>query len=594
MHADIYFGLYQSLFSDRNGNQIFKQVPRSFFDLIIVDECHRSGFGTWREILDYFQDAIHLGLTATPKRTDNIDTYAYFGEPAYSYSLGQGIEDGFLATYKVHRVNTNLNKAGGVDIEDAVIAGADLFVPEGADDVKSFYSISEFERKISLPDWTTKICEHLAATLSSRNPMEKTIIFCVNMDHALEVRERMQNHFAHLGFSDYAVRIVAEEAYSGTLLDAFRDSHRRTPVVVTTVDLLSTGVDIPSVRNIVFIKPIGSVVVFKQIVGRGTRLDPATDKKWFRVIDYTNATRLFDEWDRPGGEPSELPPQPWEGIVQLEVIDSESTEKVPGVWAIAVAAPNEQVQFKPEGDVLIARELPETTIQVHVGAPGYNSRKVRLPATKMDEVQRSVVELRPVSEAAQHIVLTGLEVEIADEVILTVDAAGRQMTIDEYLAYARGALQERIASPIELRDRWVSAEDRGGLLASLEHEGIHLPLVADLRGVHDADTYDVIGSLAFEKDLIRRAERAQAFSNHNSSWLMSLPAETRAIAVELLDAYIDGGVEQLRRPVIKLERFKEFGGAVGVINKLGGSQSLDDLLAQLIDRLYPAREGAAA
>lgn len=267
-NSDIYFGMYQSLYASHDGKQLFRHVPSDFFDLVVIDECHRSGFGTWREILDYFSGAVQLGLTATPKRKDNVDTYAYFGEPIYSYSLGQGISDGFLATYKVHKVSTNLDKSGGVNVVDAIIAGADLYVPEGTDGVKDFYTVLEFEQKISLPDWTERICDHLASTLASAGSLDKTIVFCVNMDHALAVRQHLQNRFAYLGYSDYAVRIVSEEPYSTALLEQFRDPYKTSPVVATTVDLLSTGVDIPCVRNIVFIKPVGSVVVFKQIVGR--------------------------------------------------------------------------------------------------------------------------------------------------------------------------------------------------------------------------------------------------------------------------------------------------------------------------------------
>jgi len=480
-HNELYFGMYQSLYAESDGEQLFRHVPPDFFDLIVIDECHRSGFGTWREILDYFDGAVQLGLTATPKRKDNVDTYAYFGEPVYSYSLGQGIQDGFLATYKVHKVNTNLNQAGGVNVEDAVIAGADLFVPEGTAELKTFYSITEFEQKISLPDWTQRICEHLAATLNAGDPMDKTIVFCVNMDHALDVRQQLQNHFAHLGYSDYAVRIDSEEPYSTALLEDFRDPYRKSPVVATTVDLLSTGVDIPSVRNIVFIKPVGSVVLFKQIVGRGTRLDPVTDKTWFRIIDYTNATRLFDDWDRPLGEPEELPPKPWEGAIRLQAIDSDTTDRVQGAWAIAVAAPNEQVQFTRHGEELVANAIPELAVTVHVGATNYNTRQVRLLATKSDETELAVIELRPIKEHAQRIVLTGIQVEIANEVILTVDATGQQMTVSEYLAYAKGALQQHLENLGDLRLTWLNPDQRMQLLSDLEQQGVHLGLVADLE-----------------------------------------------------------------------------------------------------------------
>jgi type I restriction enzyme, R subunit len=593
LHSELYFGMYQSLYAEREGTQLFRHVPPDFFDLVLIDECHRSGFGTWREILDYFKGAIQLGLTATPKRKDNVDTYAYFGEPVYSYSLGQGIQDGFLATYKVHRVSTNLSKSGGINVEDAVIAGAELLVPEGTEKVKDFYSITEFEQKISLPDWTAKICEHLAATLNAGDPMEKTIVFCVNMDHALSVRQHLQNHFAHLGHPDFAVRIVSEEPYSAGLLEDFRDPYRKTPVVATTVDLLSTGVDIPSVRNIVFIKPVGSVVVFKQIVGRGSRLDPITAKTWFRIIDYTNATRLFDDWDRPMGEPEDLPPKPWQGVVRLQVLDLETTTPIAGAWAIAVAAPNEQVQFRRQGEELIAAGLPELAVAVHVGAAAYNGRRIRLLASRPDEADLAIVELRPVKESAQRILLTGVEVEIASEIILTVDATGQQMTVSEYLAYTKGALQQRLPDPAQLRITWLDADQRKQLLFELESEGVHLGLVADLEGVHDVDGHDVIRHLAFNGPLIRRAERAQAFLNHNAIWLSGLPREQRAIVLELVDAYRDGGIDQLDRRVLKLDRFQQHGGAVGVMKTLGGSAALDQLLSDLQDRLYPALKEAA-
>jgi type I restriction enzyme R subunit len=593
-HSELYFGMYQSLYADKDGKLLFRHVPRNFFDLIVIDECHRSGFGTWREILDYFEDAVQLGLTATPKRKDNVDTYAYFGEPVYSYSLGQGIQDGFLATYKVHRVNTNLNQAGGINVEDAVIAGAELFVPEGTEELKPFYTVTEFEQKISLPDWTAKICEHLAATLNAGDPMEKTIVFCVNMDHALDVRQYLQNHFAHLGFADYAVRIVAEEPYTTALLEEFRDPYRSSPVVATTVDLLSTGVDIPAVRNIVFIKPVGSVVVFKQIVGRGTRLDPITGKTWFRIIDYTGATRLFDDWDRPLEEGEELPPKPWEGVIRLQLIDADTTMPVTNGWAIAVAAPNEQVKLSSKDDELVADGLPELALAVHLGAPNYNSRRVRLVATSPEEAELAIVELRPIEESAQRILLTGVAVEIANEVILTVDATGQQMTVSEYLAYTKGALQDRIVDTEELRVTWLNPTQRRGLLRDLEQAGIHLGLMADLSGVHDADGHDVIRHVAFDSPLIRRAERVESFLNRGASWLASLPSDQREIALELVDAYRDGGIDQLDRQILKLDRFKRYGGAVGVIKALGGSAGLDQLLVDLQERLYPPRLKEAA
>ena len=262
-------------------------------------------------------------MTATPKQTENIDTYDYFcrEEPAipadpddeskgaihpsaYSYSLGQGIEDGFLATYKVHLIRTNLDKEG-LHINDVIEQGAEVFVPEGAD-LKDDYYTPQFERAITIPDRTKVLVQHLAKLLRQFGPMYKTMVFCVDMDHAQEVARQLNNEFAELGFdNNYAVPIVSEEGEQGRRwLSQFQDSDRVLPVVATTAELLSTGVDVPSCRNIVFMKTLSSPLLFRQIIGRGTRIDPATGKLWFRIIDYTNASRLLDpRWDKPPSPP---------------------------------------------------------------------------------------------------------------------------------------------------------------------------------------------------------------------------------------------------------------------------------------------------
>lgn len=218
---DVYFSIYQSMYSEKDGKRLFENYPSDFFDLIIIDECHRSGFGSWNEILRHFPDAVQLGMTATPKRKDNIDTYDYFGKPVYSYSLGQGIDDGFLATYKVHRVATDIDKTG-LHLKDAITVGAEVFIPEDVE-IKDVYYTEDFEREIILPDRTASICQHLAELLRTFNPMEKTMVFCVDMAHANLVKKELQNHFSDLGYSDYAVRIVSEEPAAHATLERFAD-----------------------------------------------------------------------------------------------------------------------------------------------------------------------------------------------------------------------------------------------------------------------------------------------------------------------------------------------------------------------------------
>jgi type I restriction enzyme, R subunit len=249
---------------------LFEYLPHDYFDLIIIDECHRSGFGTWNEILRYFPSAIQLGMTATPKRSDNVDTYTYFGEPVFTYSLGQGIDDGFLANYKIHRAKTDLD-VDGLDVSKAIQDGAQVTVPPDAT-LRDHYATPDFERQITIPERVELHCTHLSNLLRLYGRMEKTMVFCVSQEHALQVTEHLNRLNQDLNVTNYAVRIVSEESDSQAWLEKFQAVEKPIPVIASTVDLLTTGVDAPSVRNIVFFKTILSPTMFKQIVGRGSRL----------------------------------------------------------------------------------------------------------------------------------------------------------------------------------------------------------------------------------------------------------------------------------------------------------------------------------
>ncbi|MCD6215399.1 MAG: DEAD/DEAH box helicase family protein [Candidatus Desulfofervidus sp.] len=238
---DIYFATYQSLYSEKNGKRLYQDYPPDFFDMVIIDECHRSGYGRWKEILDYFKDAIHLGMTATPKRDDNIDTYAYFGTPVYVYSLGQGIDDGFLSPYKIHKNYINIDKKGGISLTDVASEGAIIEAPEETE-VKEFYSVGEFERIITLSDRTEAMTKKLAEILKIYGPTEKTIVFCVTKEHALDVVKILQNELAYeiastgVNADDFVVRIVDEEPNSIELAEKMADSEYQIPIIAVTVD----------------------------------------------------------------------------------------------------------------------------------------------------------------------------------------------------------------------------------------------------------------------------------------------------------------------------------------------------------------------
>ena len=288
--ANVYFAIYQAITGGANNDEIleyYKQYPKDFFDIIVIDECHRGSAndeGSWRRVLEHFEDAVHLGLTATPKRDDNVDTYNYFGKPVYEYSLKEGINDGFLTPYKVKRVRTNL----------------DEYVFKSGDNVKQGelekqqYDQNEFNRTIIIPKRIDKIAQSI---LDLINPMDKTIVFCVDQEHALRMRDAINRHKT-VRDMDYCVRVTSDEGQRGKeKLEQFQDNDKDIPVILTSSQMLTTGVDARNVRNIVLVRNINSMVEFKQIIGRGTRIFDGKD--YFTIIDYTGATNNFydEKWD---------------------------------------------------------------------------------------------------------------------------------------------------------------------------------------------------------------------------------------------------------------------------------------------------------
>ncbi|EFN2795887.1 DEAD/DEAH box helicase family protein [Campylobacter coli] len=295
-NANVFFGIYQSLAAnskdqentqEEQESKFYLQYPKDFFDLIIIDECHRGGAneeGSWACVLEHFSSATHLGLTATPKKSDNVDTYRYFGESAYEYSLKEGIEDGFLTPYKVKRITTTLSE-GYVYNPDDLIEG---------ELEKGFYKMSEFERNIHLPQYNDFLAKEILKLI---DPMDKTIIFCANQAHASDIK-RAIDKFKSVKRDDYCVRVTSDEGKIGLeYLKQFQDNDKSYPVILTSSKMLTTGVDARNVRNIVLLANIGSIIEFKQIIGRGTRVYEGKD--FFTIIDFVGATKLFydPKWD---------------------------------------------------------------------------------------------------------------------------------------------------------------------------------------------------------------------------------------------------------------------------------------------------------
>ena len=302
-NASVFFTIFQTFMSGKKDEPYFGQYPPDFFDLIIIDECHEGGANaesSWRGILDYFKPAVQLGLTATPKRKDNVDTYEYFNEPVHVYSLKQGINDGFLTPFKVRNTQTTM---------DEYIYSSEDEVLEGEVNPEKIYDISDFNKTMVIKERERKIVQEL---LRAINPKEKTIVFCANQPHAALIRDYI-NQESDDPSLDYCVRVCAWDGELGEMhLRNFQDNEKETPTILTTTRKLSTGVDAKNVRNIVLMRPINSMIEFKQIIGRGTRLYEG--KNYFTVIDFVKAYHMFQDpdWDGEPVDPEESPTVPRE------------------------------------------------------------------------------------------------------------------------------------------------------------------------------------------------------------------------------------------------------------------------------------------
>jgi type I restriction enzyme R subunit len=609
---DLYFGIYQTLWSpDEAGRRLFEKFPQDFFDLVIIDECHRSGFGTWREILDHFGSAIHLGMTATPKQDENVDTYAYFcaeepevaidpenpergtwRPPAYQYSLGQGIEDGFLATYKVHRVRTTVD-ATGLRLEDAIEQGAEVFIPEDVEP-REVYTTPQFEREITLPDRTQAMVRHLARLLRRFGKMEKTMVFCVDMEHARLVARLLQDEFGpETGLSNYAVPIISEEGEEGRrALEAFADSDKPAPVVATTAELLSTGVDVPPCRNIVFMKTLSSPVLFKQIVGRGSRLDPATDKCWFRIIDYTGATRLFDEWDRPPVPSPEPPTGPQTAALEGTVFHAETGQLIVGARVSVRTGPNSQRGpiLTDEAGRFSFEGLPCGRLQLIVSASGFVDRTLGVETVPEATIWVQIA-LKPEKPKGGKI-RVGLQVTIADEAVFLIEATGEQLTLEQYRDYTRRRIVQAAPSRQTLRKIWVDSDHRRDFLEDLRRSSIHPEVLAEVLGQPEADAFDLLCHIAFGDPIRTRGERATAFRNREQAFINAHQPDARRVILELLEKYRIGGIEELEPEIFGVSPFRELGGATKISQWFGGPNQLGHSIKEMRKRIY-AEEAVA-
>lgn len=598
----VHFAIYQGLFADGPGNvRVFEQYPEDYFDLIVIDECHRSGYGDWAEILDYFASAFHLGLTATPKRSDSIDTYETFAgenrdaadepQPAFEYSLGSGIDDGFLATYRVHRMQVNVD-AQGLHIGPELARGAELVVPEGGD-VRDSYGLGQFEREIVVPDRTRVLCEHLAALLRRFGVEQKSIVFCVTAAHADLVRTYMQELLGpDTGKPLYAVRIVGEERDAQDLLAEFQLSASTQPVLATTVDLLTTGVNAPSVRNIVFMKPIASTTVFKQIIGRGTRLDAVTGKDFFRIIDYTNATRLFDQWDLPPAKRVEEEVDDETGAISGHVVREDSGEAVEGALVVVRRGLRLVAEAVVAADGSYAlTDLPRQELSLIASATGFRRRErtVDLAADLVENFSLGLVH-----EPAGQLVINGVTVSIASETQLILDD-GSELSVEQYIDHVGEQVRTRAGDMRTLAELWRDPETRDQLRTQLRAGRADAAVLSVLLNRPDADTFDLLAQAAFQARVQSREERARALEQDRNTLNGKYNPQQVAVVQALLDKYRVGGVDEISTSeAFRTSPFIEMGGMRRLVEVFGTPAEVGEMLRDVQRLLYSSEGGEAA
>jgi type I restriction enzyme R subunit len=531
---EIYFALYQALANPVTGENLYEKYPQNFFDLIIVDECHRGSaneFGSWRKILEYFDTATQVGMTATPKRNDNVDTYEYFGDPIYTYSLRQGIDDGFLAPYRVYRVIPDVD-AAGLQIDPGVL---DRF---GREIPADLYGTKDFERIVSLLSRTEVVAKHLTEYLKRTDRFDKTIVFCVDQEHALDMRIALNNANADLTriHLHYVERVVSDEGPVGRgHLDNFQDPEKDVPVILTTSQMLTTGVDAPTCRNIVLFKPINSMVDFKQIIGRGSRVLEEHNKFWFTIIDYVGATQLFYD-PAFDGDPVR--------VTKTE-IDRDGNET--------------KIEDSEEGTL----ESPH---------PG--------PLPGGEGVQ--------INELPRKYYLDNVQVYIAGEQAFELDPEGNVLKTIEFTDYVTQNIRRLNLSADHLRQTWPQAERRNEILNQLRSRGIEPDHLARVTHHEEADALDLLLHVAYNAPLVTRNERAEKLRQKKANFFNTFTPAAREILNELLNKYADYGIgefDQLPR-VLQVSPFDHYGSPYEIYQLFGGAEKLLQAVDELQKYLY--------
>jgi type I restriction enzyme R subunit len=528
---EIYLSLYQAVTGNDDEKNIYKQFSPDFFDLIVIDECHRGSAAedsAWREILEYFSSATHIGLTATPKETKDVSSITYFGDPVYSYTLKQGIEDGFLAPYKVIRIDIDKDlqgwrpSSGQVDKRGQVIEDR-------------IYNQSDMDRTLVLEKRTELVAKKITEFLEATDPYAKTIVFCDDIDHAERMRQALVNLNPDRVKENrkYVMRITGDEQEGKAELDNFINPEERYPVIATTSKLMTTGVDAQTCKLVVLDQHIKSMTEFKQMIGRGTRINEDYGKYWFTIMDFKKATELFAD-------------EAFDGPPIVIYNPGPSDPPVP---------PDEPGEDGVEGGF-------------YGGSGGDDGGEGFPPG--------------PEGKRAKYYI-GDVEVQVVAERVQYYGPEGKLIT-ESLKDYTRKAVRKDYSTLDEFLRRWTSAERKAVVIKELEEHGVLLEALAQEVN-KDCDAFDLICHVAFDQPALTRRERADQVKKRN--YFTKYGDQARKVLEALLEKYADTGIENIDDiKILTLDPFSKMGTASELVSAFGGKPGYIAALHELENQLY--------
>jgi type I restriction enzyme R subunit len=537
---EIYLALYQGLTNYDEDKDAYREFSPGFFDLIVIDECHRGSAAAdsaWREILNYFAGATHIGLTATPKETDTISSTEYFGEPIYTYSLKQGIQDGFLAPYKVVRVGLNVDLEGWRP-EQGKTDKQGLLVDD------RIYNRKDFDKNLIIDERTETVAGKVSEFLKKTNRFDKTIIFCVDIDHAQRMRAAIAKENSDLVAQNpkFVMQITGDNDEGKMELDNFINPEERYPVVATTSKLMTTGVDAQTCKLIVLDSNIGSMTEFKQIIGRGTRINEEFGKTFFTIMDFRNVTDLFADPDFDGDP------------VRVKVLGEDDEFETPEEETESLAPITDE-----DGEEIIFDPPPYETVIISGGDI--------------------------VAEPRAKYYVNGVNVAVLNERIQYMDNNGK-LIIGSLKDYTREKVREQYRTLSDFLNKWNQTDKKQAIIEELIEQGIVFENLKEAIN-KEMDIFDLICHTAFDQPPLTRAERANNVKKRD--YFTKYGEQTRKVLEALLEKYADEGIENIEdMKILQVNPLDQFGSPLEIIRLFGGKKQYMRAIIELEQEIYKA------